>query len=737
MQIKTKIIKQVFKCDAYQILGAIPTNDEDFPIELNSYGNFSIKDPTLLLSEQKEYTLELTETEFRGTKQYIVESILSLTTVSAESITDEMELDILKDITTDSQAENIHEAYPNFIRLILQGKEKEIDTNNIYNVGETRLKVYIREVNEKYKYYYIMDRNRDYNLDIKDCKELCKIFGTVEKVDQAIKNSPYSCLIDLCHYKFTKVDDTVLKTNPDFRYSNERIEFLILSLLDDVEAEGSTYIDANELAEYVNGIDNNIIPLMKDVVMKSDRIYYDEKTKFMAKMSIYIAECTIADFIKDKLKQSSKLEWEWEKFTKIKDGTLTEEQSNVLKTFCEYNFCVLDAPSGTGKTSVLKAVLDMCDAYNYSYCCLAFTGKASSRMSAQTGREATTIHRKTMGESIYEDVLIVDEYSMLSIDLMTMIIGAIKNPYIRVFFVGDSEQIPSIGVGRIANDLLECPNVPTCTLTYCFRFSDGGASYVSTLTRQGKFYLTEEQCGQDKVVLGKNKDYTFIQSDGTTEQIISIYMDLIKKGIKKEDICVLTPYNKYEFGATNINNLIQLEMNPSKPNENIMKSKQNGMDVIFRKGDLIMNIKNDYNALPLESYQVMWDEDVTEEEVATTTVFNGQVGKVLSIDDKVLTAQIEEKILVFNKSKCYNLLLSYSTNPFKFQGSSCKYIINLVLPYHKPLLNRQLLYTAQTRQEKCLIEIGDIDTIKYALRTVGSENRQTFLKHLLNDNFNQ
>ena len=731
MKLKCKVIKQVFKCSNYQILGCIPL-DNNNQIMLNKYGNFSIKDSMLILSEGKEYTVEIEETEFKGNKSYVLKSVPSMQIDDIKSITDEMEREILYEITSPDLAEQINKSYPNYVRMILQGEQDDIDLKKIKGVKEVRHALFVRLINEKFKYYYIIEKNRQYELELKDCKELCKLYPTVEKVNDLLDKKPYFALIKLCGRSFDRADRILKEARPDLLESDQRVEFLMLDVLTRNEYDGSTYMNANVMAQYTAEVDRNLTKKLKEVAIKSELIFYDDETKNIAKLETYLAECRIADFIKDRLTNSSKLDWDWHKFTEIKDGTLTEEQSNVLKTFCEHNFCVLDAPSGTGKTSVLKAILDMCDEYDYSYCCLAFTGKASARMSEQTGRPSSTIHRKTLSGSIYEDVLIIDEYSMLSIDLMIMIINAIENKNIRVFFVGDSCQIPSLGIGRIAKDLLGSPDVPTCTLTHCFRFAKGGADYVSTLTRQGKFYLTEEQCEQDKVILGEDKDYIFIKSDGTVEQVVDTYMELINKGVKKEDICVLSPYNKYDFGATNINNLIQLEVNPPKPNENIMQSKQNKTDITFRKGDLIMNIKNDYNAISLDSYNLMWDEDVTEEEVPKTSIFNGQIGKVLSINDNVLNAQIDEDIIVFDKIKCYNLLLSYSTNPFKFQGSSCKYIINLVLPQHKRLLNRQLLYTAQTRQEQCLIEIGDIETIKETINTLGDENRQTLLKELLN-----
>ena len=161
-------------------------------------------------------------------------------------------------------------------------------------------------------------------------------------------------------------------------------------------------------------------------------------------MSTYNGECLIANFIKEKVENPRIDDFEWEKFKEIKDGTLTDEQSNVLKILCENNIAFLDSPAGCGKSSTMMAVIQMMEYYHKTYTCLCPTGKSSARLTEQTGRPCSTIHKATMNGTITTDYLIVDEDSFLSIELMCMIINAIENENMKLLFIGDSMQLPPL-----------------------------------------------------------------------------------------------------------------------------------------------------------------------------------------------------------------------------------------------------------------------------------------------------
>lgn len=740
---KVKILKQNYCNGDFVILSFSPIGESNPQLRLSDYFTASLKGNINYLSVNKEYTMELEEISNnpKWGSTYKIISIPSLTSLDLDTLTLEQSKEILLDVTTESQSDNILDAYPNFIKLVLTEGKESIDVKKIHNVGEYRLNAYCRILTDKYKYLHILQEYKQYDIDITDCKALFDSFHDDPTIMKEFDERPYRTLIKCLGRSFYKTDRLLMDIREELSDSYERCEFMILDILDRNEQDCSSKLNAQTLFTVASEDYNSpqLLPLLKVVAQESDLIYYKEDTNELAKMSTYNGECLIANFIKEKVKNPNKVDFEWDKFKEIKDGTLTEEQSNVLHQLCEYDIVLLDALAGGGKSSSMMAVIQMLEHYHKTYTCVTATGKASARLSEQTGRPSSTIHKATMNGNISTDYLIVDEDSFLSIELMCMIINAIDNSNIKLLLLGDVEQLPSISCGRIIRDCIESGRVPICTLTKCFRFSQGGMSMVSTKARDGEFYLTEEECQLDHVVLGKNKDYEYIKSDGTIEQICDTYQSLLDKKIKPNDICVIIPQNVGNMGVFKVNNALQQIANPPKPNEKVITNKvyssNKSYDMSFKVGDLVMNTKNNYHMMNEEEYEQMkTDELLCKEDVATCSVFNGQIGKILSIsDDNIFKILFDQEILVFDKKDSYNLILAYASNPFRMQGSQCEYIIAITLEQHKRMLNRQLLYTTLTRASKGIIEIGEINAMKYAVATMGDDNRKTWLKELLLD----
>ena len=740
IKVKCTASRELFHKDSFYIISFVPFTPLPDGLELGKYGTFTCKGDLGFVTINKEYTLiiEPIEKNQYGTT-YSVKEVPSM---QLEELNDDSELDILKEITTDSQAQYVHDAYPNYVRLVLNGEEDKIDVKKIYNVADVRNKAYIRLLLTKFKYFYLKQKLLDWEVDVDDCKALYERFIDEATIMQEIKTHPYMTLIQCLKRSFINADRLILKLRPDLKVSNQRCEFCIADILSKNEEDGNTYIDANDMYIIMRDgydvgnkhFDYNVpelLPLVVETCNNSDTLYYDPKTKRLSILETYLGEVRISNFIKEKLNNSTKLDIDWTKYTKIKDGVLTDEQSNVLRSTCENPLLVLDSAAGTGKSSTMMAVLQMLEDNHLSYTCVSFTGRAAKRLSEQTNRPACTIH-KACNAGFLTDYLVVDEASMLSIELMCMLITeAEKNPNMRILLVGDACQIPSISLGRIMKDIIESNKVPVCTLTKCFRFAQGGMSMVSTLCRQGKFYIDDDQ---DEIIMGNNKDYKFVRFNGDINQIVEEYAKLIKKGIKRDNISILTPMNIKEFGAININNKIQQYINPPLPNENNIIIKLDGKEIVFRTGDLVMNTKNNYKTLTLDGFNQMKNDPIlSKDDVDTGEIFNGEIGKILSFDSdgKHMSVQFGENIFVFDKFDAHKLILAYASNPFKMQGSQNDWIIVLTLNCHKHMLNRQLQYTSLTRAAKGIVEIGELDAMKECVDTLGDDSRLTYLKDLL------
>ena len=734
---KFKITKKVFQNGDFYIFGASPIQPYSKELKLNKYFSITLKGDLSYLSEGKEYELEVEElsTDSYGTS-YKVVACPSMACEDLEHLTREESLEILKEITTESQATNLVDAYENFIWLALSDRS-QIDVKNIYNVGEYRLNAYIRDLTIKYKYLGIMNKLKDWKVDISDCKSLLDFYGDEKEISKAFKEDPYKVNIEILKRNFEYSDKLIMEYRKDLEHSEVRCAYLILSVLQRNEIDGDSKLDANCLYNYIleeYTIAKELEDLIVPTVTTSDLFHYDEEEQTVASMSTYMAECKIADFIKDKVENSTKLDFEWTKYKECRDGILTEEQQNILKTFCESNIVIVDSKGGCGKTSSTKALLDMLDDNNMTYSLLAPTGRVAKVLKELTNRPASTIHKaclKNAEEGLWSDVFIIEEGSMIGIDLMCMLINTIANPNARIVVNMDLGQIAPISCGCPMRDIINSGIVPICKLTKVFRYGEGGLYKMATDAYDKKFYLPNGWETEDRISVGVNKDYTFVRYDGTVEQVIEEYKKFINKGYKASDIAVITPWNVTEFGTINLNNQIQAIVNP-RNTDNVIEKTIRKYKVKFKIGDQILNTKNNYNVLTLEGYNaIKMDSMLTKEDVPTSMCMNGEIGKITDIDNGNIIAQFDEEILVFDKSMQNDLLLGYSLTSYKLQGSSVPYVISLVTPEFAKSLDKNIIYTDMSRTKKEIVEIIDPTTLANAICIDSIQERQTNLLKLL------
>ena len=387
-----------------------------------------------------------------------------------------------------------------------------------------------------------------------------------------------------------------------------------------------------------------------------------------------------------------------------------------------------------GKTTSIQGLIQLMEDNDMSYTLLTPTGKASKVLSEATHRSAQTIHRACFSGEIATDVVVVDEASMINLEVMNMLINSITNPNARIVFSLDNAQLTPIGVGKVISDLIETNIVPKTELTQVFRYTDDGSLFVATNIRNGKNFFTSDNVKEKGNTFSVSSNYKFIETsnDDLFDEVIRQYKGLISHGIKQDDILVMCPYNVSKIGNYAICNAIQEEFNPPKPNELTHKRRIGGTTIVFRKGDIVVNKKNNYSIPTEEGYNVlMSDSMLTEEDVATSIVLNGQMGRIVQVVKEGLLIKFDEEILFFNKQNINNLLLGYSISTHSSQGSSAQYTISIVSDLCKRMLSKELIYVADTRCKKSHIDIGQQDAFLYALSHSDNQHRYTWLKEML------
>lgn len=742
--LKARCVKCCFKKEDYRIYSWSPIDHSD-DIKLSPYFTFSTKGNDSYIDENKDYEIEIEEIAYdkRYGGTYKILSVPSMSNFDVSTLTLDQKKEILMDCTTSERiADNILEAYPDFIELILTKGKEAIDVSRVKGMGEVYLSAYARNLLEKYKYLGIIQHFKDYKFDVSDCKKLIEEYLDEEHIAKEIQSNPYKVLISTLGRSFEFADRMIMELRPDLKVSEIRCAYLILSVLERNEVmEGDTLLDANALYNYIleeYTQAKDLEPLIVPVVTNNDLFYYDEENKTVSIMTTYMAECKIADFIVNKYKNSTELDIDYTKYTKIKDGELTEEQQNILKTFCESNITIVNAKGGTGKSATTLALINMLEDNNMTYSLLTPTGRVAKALKILTnGRPTSTIHKACLSnpDGIWSDVFIVEEGSMIGIDLMCMLINAIANDNARIIINMDLGQIAPISCGCPMRDIINSGIIPVCNLTKVFRYGEGGLYKMATDAYDKKFYIGELDYNKDRVSVGKNNDYTYVRYNGEVQQVVDEYKRFLDRGIKPIDIAVITCWNVTDFGTINLNNEIQKIVNPDIQEGKFIKKTIRKKEIFFKVNDIILNCQNTYEILTLSGYNEIKNSGnaLTVEDVETTSVMNGEIGRILDIDDGNIIAQFDEDIIVFDKKLQDNLLLAYSLTSYKLQGSECPYVITLVTPQFEKSLNKNIIYTDMSRTRKEVVEIIDPTTLANAITIDSIQERLTNLERLLKE----
>ena len=413
--------------------------------------------------------------------------------------------------------------------------------------------------------------------------------------------------------------------------------------------------------------------------------------------------------------------------------SLDELQRTAVKEAVRNGVLVLTGGPGTGKTTTINAMIHFFESEGMDIFLAAPTGRATKRMTEATGCEARTIHRmlelayapgnddnrmefaRNQENPLETDVIIIDEMSMVDLPLMHVLLNAVMVGT-SLILVGDQDQLPSVGAGSVLKDLIKSECFPVITLTKIFRQAEQSDIVVNA---------HKINRGEEVILDNKSRDFFFLKRQDANA-IISVVIALIQKKLPKYvgadpfDIQVLTPMRKGLLGVERLNTILQQYLNPPDKSK---EEKQYG-DKLFRVGDKVMQIKNNYQ-LEWEiatKYGLVVDKGIG--------VFNGDIGRITSINSYTETVEVEyeeKKKVNYPFQLLDELELAYAITIHKSQGSEYPAVVIPLLQGPRQLYHRNLIYTAVTRAKKCVTLVGSDVTFQEMIRNANEQNRYTSL----------
>lgn len=612
---------------------------------------------------------------------------------------------------------------PRFARAIVQrfGTETidiiETEIERLYevpNIGRKRV-AKIRESWEKQKdIKNVMLFLQGYGVSTAYAAKIYREYGK-ESIDK-VRENPYRLADDIWGIGFKTADGIAAKMG----YGKEdprRCRSGILYTLGQLSDEGHVYAGEEQLVKTAGqlleagetAIRDTLAGMLQaeDLILDKDAIYLPP---------FYHAECGTSRRLRDLAQSTGR---------SLFDG-LFDPSSLTAETGIEYDevqlaairqavtskVMVLTGGPGTGKTTTTQGIIAALKKAGLRVLLAAPTGRAAKRMSEATGMEAKTIHRlleynpqdgyKRNDENPLEgDALIVDECSMIDILLMNNLLKAVPVG-MRLVFVGDIDQLPSVGAGNVLRDIIDSQRIPVVRLVRIFRQAQKSRIVMNAHTiNQGRFPDTSN---------GRDTDFFFMREDDperAAETIVRLVKERLPRAYREspDRIQVLTPMQRGVVGAANLNLLLQQALNPSGP------SLGRG-GYTYRQGDRVMQQRNNY------------DKDV----------FNGDLGYIREVDteERTLKVDFDGKKVEYDVTELDELTLAYATTIHKAQGSEYPIVVMPVLMTHFVMLQRNLIYTGITRAKKICVLIGATKALAYAVRNVSVLKRNTSLRERLN-----
>ncbi len=387
---------------------------------------------------------------------------------------------------------------------------------------------------------------------------------------------------------------------------------------------------------------------------------------------------------------------------------LADKQREAVEKSLKSGMTVITGGPGTGKTTVVQTIIRLAEQEGLRILLCAPTGRAAKRLAETTQRKAKTIHRLLIPDGrqgriqVFEynetkllpaDLVIVDEVSMLDMEMMYHLLSALK-PQCRCILVGDADQLPSVGAGAVLHDIIASGQVPVVRLDTIFRQQEGGRIVTNAhLINSGRLPVVNE-----------DPEFRFVEIEDEAqgaEKISALYNSELLETGDKFAVQVLSPMYKNPCGVDNLNQLIQGRFNPPAEEKGELKGK----NVIFRVGDKVMQKHNDYEK----------------------GVFNGDIGEIFAIQKDMVYVRYPEQDVKYEGQEVDEITLAYAITVHKSQGSEYHTVIMVLVNSHAIMLQRNLFYTAVTRAKRKVILVGSKRAVQTAVQNQRTSRRFTLL----------
>jgi exodeoxyribonuclease V alpha subunit len=547
-----------------------------------------------------------------------------------------------------------------------------------------------------------------------------------------VKENPYRLATDIFGIGFLTADRIAEKLG-FARDSELRAEAGILYVLNQLADEGHVYYPYEPLARKCQ----EILEVDREVIVKAISVIADirmivvedldkdiedfrESSKAVYLAKFYRSETSIVARIKTlintpksirKIDSDKAIEWVQRQLP-IK---LAKKQVEAIKCAVENKVMIITGGPGTGKTTIINAILKIFSRMSVKIMLAAPTGRAAKRMSEATGHEAKTIHRmleysiqkggfqKNELSPLNCDLMIIDEASMIDTILMHHLLKAIP-PGATLILVGDVNQLPSVGAGNVLKDIIASGKMQIVELNEIFRQAKESLIIVNAHKINNGLLPSFKFSGQ------KQDDFYFIEQEDP-EEVLRIILELTKERIPRRfgfdpvnDIQVLTPMHKGIVGAGNLNVELQKTLNPGE--NGIIKGGWK-----FKLNDKVMQVKNNYDK----------------------EVFNGDIGRITRIDpdNQEITISFDERDIPYNYTDLDEIVLAYAVSVHKSQGSEYPAVVMPILTQHYILLQRNLVYTAVTRGRELVVMVGTMKALAIGVKNDKTQKRYTYLRHRL------